>query len=59
MRVKSKRPDRKSAWLSVYKLTNAGMAAEFLRRHGSRVAATPSSQSEFFPTPSTAVAAFA
>jgi len=34
MRVKSKRPDRKSAWLGVYKLTSAGMAEAFLRCHG-------------------------
>jgi hypothetical protein len=50
LRVKSKRPDRKSAWLSVYKLTNAGMAAAFLRRHGSAVA-RPQQQVEFFPQP--------
>jgi hypothetical protein len=46
LRVKSKRPDRKSAWLGCYRLTNDGMAAEFLRRHGSAVAA-PLQQPEF------------
>ena len=38
LRVKSSRPDRKSAWLNVYKLTNRGLAEAFLRRHGSAVA---------------------
>jgi hypothetical protein len=34
LRCKSTRPDRKSAWLSVYQLTSAGMAESFLARHG-------------------------
>ncbi len=40
LRTKSTRPDRKSAWLCVYQLTSAPLAAEFLRRHGIP-AATP------------------
>jgi len=46
LRVKSSRPDRKSAWLNVYKLTNRGLAEAFLRRHGSAVA-RPQQQPEF------------
>ena len=34
LRTKSTRPDRKSAWLSVYQLTSAGAALAFLARHG-------------------------
>jgi hypothetical protein len=48
LRVKSTRPDRKSAWLSTYQLTSAGMAESFLRRHG---CAIRTSQSVFFPEP--------
>ena len=34
LRTKSTRPDRKSAWLSVYQLTSTGAALAFLARHG-------------------------
>jgi hypothetical protein len=47
LRVKSTRPDRKSAWISVYQLTNQGMAREFLTRHGAG-SAIPLKQQEFF-----------
>ena len=49
LRVKSTRPDRKSAWLNVYQLSSAGMAEAFLRRHGSTFAARPQ-QMDFLPT---------
>ena len=34
LRKKSSRPDRRSAWLCAYRLASAGMADEFLSRHG-------------------------
>jgi Tfp pilus assembly protein PilW len=34
LRTKSTRPDRKSAWLCVYQLTNPALAQSFLARHG-------------------------
>ncbi len=44
LRTKSTRPDRKSAWLSVYQLTSPAMAQAFLKRHGLPQRAT---QNEF------------
>ena len=34
LRMKSTRPDRKSAWLCVYQLTSPARAESFLARHG-------------------------
>jgi hypothetical protein len=49
LRTQSTRPERKSAWLSVYQLTSAALALEFLQRHGALPAETV--QPVLFETP--------
>lgn len=41
LRKKSNRPDRKGAWVCVYRLSNPALARSFLERHGGETVAVP------------------